>query len=67
MTDPVKTALLTDIQQSLLKIIDEAREIVATYLNDEGDKCADCQRICLELSINELEATINGISVSDLK
>ena len=65
--DPFKVALLSDIQQSLSKPLDEIREIIIIHLNDNGDKCCDCQRICLLNQLYSLEALITGISVDDLK
>ena len=67
MNDPVKTALLADIQQSLRKTLDEIKEIITIHLNDHGDTCSDCQRICLLNQLYSLEALVNGISVEDLK
>ena len=65
--DAFKTALLRDIQQSLEKTLDEAREIITIHLRNKGDKCCDCQRVCLLNQLSSLEALVNGTSVDDLK
>ncbi len=65
-TDAFKLALLSDIQQSLEKTLDEAKEIITIHLSNKGDKCCDCQRICLLNQLSSLEALVNGISVEDL-
>ena len=65
--DPFKVALLHDIQQSLSKSLDEIREIVTIHLNDQGDTCGDCQRICSINQLHSLETLVTGLSVSDLK
>jgi len=64
--DPFKVALLSDIQHSLSKPLDEIREIITLHLKNEGDKCCDCQRVCLLNQLSSLEALVNGISVDDL-
>jgi hypothetical protein len=61
--DSFKTALLSDIQQSLEKTLDEAREIITIHLKHESDKCSDCQCVCLLNQLSSLEALVNGISV----
>jgi len=65
--DSFKVALLSDIQQSLTKPLDEIKEIVTLHLRDEGDTCTDYQRVCLLNQLHSLEALVNGISVEDLK
>ena len=65
--DSFKVALLSDIQQSLNKPLDEIREIITLYLKNEGDKCCDCQRVCLLNQLYSLEALVSGISLNDLK
>ena len=67
MSNALKNALLQDIQQSLFKALDETREIVTTHLQDEGDTCSDCQRVCFLNTLHSLETLITGISVDDLK
>ena len=62
----IKTALLSDVQHALTKPLDEIREIVMIHLNDQGDTCADCQRVCLLNALSSLEALVTGISVNDL-
>lgn len=66
-TDSFKFALLSDIQQSLTKPLDEIKEIVTLYLRDEGDTCTDCQRVCLLNQLSSLESLVTGTSVDGLK
>ena len=65
-TDSFKFALLSDIQQALEKTLDETREIITIHLSNKGDKCCDCQRVCLLNQLSSLEALVKGISVDDL-
>jgi len=62
----IKTALLSDVQQALTKPLDEIREIIMIHLKDQGDSCADCQRVCLLNALHSLEALVTGISADDL-
>ena len=66
-SDSFKKVLLSDIQQSLEKTLDEVREIITIHLKNKGDTCGDCQRICLLNQLYSLEALVNGISAEDLK
>ena len=66
MTDPVKTAKLTDLKDAFQHDIDGMTEKVKEHLKDDGLKCNDSQRVCFINMLGTLQAYVNGLSVDDL-
>lgn len=57
---------LLELKVTLYSIIALAEEVI-DQLPQKGDKCSDCQRMCLQQAINEFSYVVNGIEESDLE
>lgn len=50
--------------QKMYYHLNELRGLVES-LPYKGDRCEDSQKICLRVSLNDVEACINGLRVED--
>ena len=56
---------LKEFKEKADLIIDEFQQLIEE-LPQKGDKSADCQRVCLQIHLGELESAVNGTTASDM-
>lgn len=56
---------LEGLKQEAADLMDKFQELI-NRLPHNGDKCEDSQKVCIQIALNELEATVNGLVDDDL-
>ena len=54
------------VKYSFATAIDLLRSLLEKNVPQKGDKSEDCQKLCIQNALSELEATVTGLEKEDL-